>query len=75
MSAVHKQQMGEQVIACPHCKKHINFSVIELTVDKEVKYVQEDRIAPDDEHTIHKTNCPAGHTFWYAAAPADPFEQ
>ncbi len=72
MSIKRGDEMGDQIIACPTCNKHINFSVVELTVDTEVKFVKETEIEPNEEYEVHETRCPAGHSFYYAASELDP---
>lgn len=64
--------MADEVIACPRCGKHINFSIIELTADKEVAFVQTEPIERDGEFTARETTCPEGHSFWYAVTETDP---
>ncbi|MFQ3283940.1 MAG: hypothetical protein ACI9TI_000807 [Natronomonas sp.] len=72
MSIKRSEQMGDQIIACPTCNKHINFSLVELTVDMEVKFVKETEIEPDEEYDVNEARCPAGHSFYYAAGEVDP---
>ena len=72
MSINRADQMGDQVIACPTCETHINFSLVELTADTEVKFVKETPIEPSEEYRIHEARCPAGHEFYYAAGDLDP---
>lgn len=72
MSIKRSEQMGDQIIACPTCSKHINFSLVELTVDMEVKFVKETEIEPDEEYDVNEVRCPAGHSFYYAAGEVDP---
>lgn len=50
--------MTNQVVACPRCGKHINFSIVELTADKEVTFVQESKIEQTDDRTVHETEFP-----------------
>lgn len=68
MSIKRGDEMGDQIVACPTCNKHINFSLVELTVDMEVKFVKETEIEPGEEYEVHNAQCPAGHSFYYAAA-------
>ena len=72
MSINRVDQMGDQIIACPTCEKHINFSLVELTVDMEVKFVKETEIEPGEEYEVHEARCPAGHGFYYAAGDLNP---
>ncbi|CAI50449.1 uncharacterized protein NP_4716A [Natronomonas pharaonis DSM 2160] len=64
--------MGDQVVACPICDTHINFSVVELTADKEIKFVKDTEIEPSDDYDVHEAQCPSGHSFYYAAGDVDP---
>jgi hypothetical protein len=68
----HTVFMTNQVVACPRCGKHINFSIVELTADKEVTFVQESKIKETNDRTVHETECPEGHSFWYAAKDIEP---
>lgn len=63
--------MSDEIIACPHCGKHINFSIVEITADKEVAFVQKSEIDSDGEWAVYETECPKGHAFWYAATERD----
>jgi hypothetical protein len=64
--------MSSEIVACPRCGKHINFSIVELTADKEVAFVQEGQIERTDDRIVHETECPEGHSFWYAAEDIEP---
>jgi len=66
--------MSDQIIACPRCGKHINFSIVELTADQKVAFVQEKQIEANAEWTVHETECPEGHPFWYATEEIDPLK-
>lgn len=66
--------MSDQIIACPRCGKHINFSIVELTADKKVAFVQKSEIEHDGDWTVHRTECPEGHPFWYAVEEIDPLK-
>lgn len=74
MSIKRSEQMGDQIIACPVCEKHINFSLVELTADTEVKFVKETEIDPDGAYEAREARCPSGHSFYYAAGEVDPLE-
>jgi hypothetical protein len=64
--------MSDQIIACPQCGKHINFSIVELTADQRVAFVQEREIEDEKDGNVHRTECPEGHPFWYATEEIDP---
>ena len=66
--------MGDQIVACPQCGKHINFSIVELTADQQVAFVQQNEIDRDGGWTVHRTECPQGHPFWYATETVDPLK-
>lgn len=72
MSINRGDEMGDQIIACPTCNKHINFSLVELTVDSEVKFVKGTEIDPDEEYEVREAQCPTGHEFYYAVGELDP---
>jgi hypothetical protein len=74
MGITTHESMGEQIVACPECEKHINFSLIELTADEEIRFVQQREIAPGEDYEVHETRCPEGHSFWYAATTVDPLD-
>jgi len=71
MATIRTNQRGEQIVACPKCNKHLNFSVVELMADMEVKFVGETELAPSEEYDVHQTQCPAGHSFYFAVGAAD----